>query len=114
MPVTLFHGRLSNTPARSFSFSQASFQAIGFSPELKVSVENGKVTTEPLAGTELRKGTEVEVNRLRQDLLNDPKEIVEHVLSVKAPIGEIHQVVENKEGTIMVEDLMSVRSRCSV
>lgn len=45
MPATLLHGRRSNTPARSFSVSQGGFQATGFSPELVVSVNNGKIIT---------------------------------------------------------------------
>jgi salicylate synthetase len=95
MPSTLLHGRRHNTPARTFIMNHAGFQAIGFSPELVMSVHNGTVLTEPLAGTcqfvstkedNLTKplagtrqfvDTKEENDKLRQTLVNDPKEIVE-------------------------------------
>ncbi|KAA8648678.1 uncharacterized protein ATNIH1004_004563 [Aspergillus tanneri] len=81
MPATLLCGRRLNNPKRSFSLCHEGFEATGFSPELVISVDNGKVTAEPLAGTRSCIGTEAEA--LAQELLNDPKEIVEHVMSVK-------------------------------
>ena len=92
MPATLLRGRRANTPARTFCLNQAGFQATGFSPELVVSVDKGKVTTEPLAGTRSRIGTKEEIEVLANELLNDDKEILEHVLSVKEPINELNRV----------------------
>ncbi|KAE8152565.1 ADC synthase [Aspergillus avenaceus] len=112
MPATLLQGRRSNNPARSFSFSHGGLQATGFSPELVLSVHDRKVTTEPLAGTRSCKGTEAEAEKLRHELLNDPKEIVEHVISVKEAIGELNQLCLSD--TIAVEGLMEVRRRGSV
>ncbi|PYI36858.1 ADC synthase [Aspergillus indologenus CBS 114.80] len=112
MPATLLCGRRCNAPARSFSLSHGGYQATGFSPELVMSVKRGKVTTEPLAGTRSRKGKDTEVERLRQELLNDPKEIVEHVISVREAIDELKRLCP--EDTVSVEDLMSVRPRGSV
>ncbi|KAH6691894.1 isochorismate synthase/isochorismate-pyruvate lyase mbtI [Verticillium dahliae] len=51
MPQTLLTGLKSNTPRTTFCLSHGGFQATGFSPELVMSLENGRVTTEPLAGT---------------------------------------------------------------
>ncbi|OQE26203.1 hypothetical protein PENFLA_c007G00108 [Penicillium flavigenum] len=112
MPATLLGGRRSNNPARCFSLSHAGFQATGFSPELVMSGQNGKVITEPLAGTRSCRGTEAEVERLKHELLSDPKEIVEHVLSVKEAIQELGQLCP--ANSIFVEDLMSVRARGAV
>ncbi|KAJ5876305.1 uncharacterized protein N7529_001889 [Penicillium soppii] len=112
MPATLLAGRRSNNPARTFSLSHAGYQATGFSPELVFSVDNGRVITEPLAGTRSAKGTEEEVKKLRHELLNDPKEIVEHVISVREAIEELRQLCP--PDTIKVEDLMSSRARGSV
>ncbi|PYH85649.1 isochorismate synthase/isochorismate-pyruvate lyase mbtI [Aspergillus uvarum CBS 121591] len=112
MPATLLCGRRCNAPARSFSLSHGGYQATGFSPELVMSVKKGKVTTEPLAGTRSRKGKDTEVERLRQELLNDSKEIVEHVISVREAIDELKRLCP--EDTVSVEDLMSVRPRGSV
>lgn len=112
MPATLLRGRRGNNPARSFSFSHAGFQATGFSPELVLSLSKGKVITEPLAGTRSRFGTDEEIARRRQDLLSDPKEIVEHVVSVMAAIGELKKFCDKP--SVVVEELMAVRDRGSV
>ncbi|OJZ88046.1 hypothetical protein ASPFODRAFT_712570 [Aspergillus luchuensis CBS 106.47] len=110
MPSTLYCGRQSNTPSRSFSLRHGNYQATGFSPELVMSLDKGVVATEPLAGTRSCKGTEAEIQRLRRDLETDSKEIVEHVISVKEAVHEISQLSDKP----MVEDFMSVRVRGSV
>ncbi|KFG84161.1 salicylate synthetase [Metarhizium anisopliae] len=112
MRATLRHGRGANTPKRSFSLNHAGFQATGFSPELVLLCERGKILTEPLAGTRACKGSKVERQKFRHELENDPKEIVEHVISVKEAIHEFNQVC--LPGTVIVEDLMSVRVRGDV
>ncbi|KAJ5383365.1 hypothetical protein N7517_001276 [Penicillium concentricum] len=112
MLATLLRGRRSNNPARSFSLNHAGYQATGLSPELVVSVNNRRVTTEPLAGTRSGLGSKEQVEKLREELLNDPKEIVEHVISVKETITELQQLCP--QGTVKVEDLMSIRARGSV
>ncbi|CAG8902760.1 unnamed protein product [Penicillium egyptiacum] len=65
-----------------------------------------------LAGTRSALGTNEEVENLRHELLNDPKEIVEHVVSVREAITELRQLCQ--PDTIKVEDLMSIRTRGSV
>ncbi|KAL2699592.1 hypothetical protein AAEP93_009567 [Penicillium crustosum] len=77
-----------------------------------MSVDNGRATAEPLAGTRSATGTKEEVKKLRHELLNDPKEIVEHVVSVKEAITELRQLCP--PDTIKVEDLMSIRMCGSV
>ncbi len=106
MPATLLHGRLSNTPARTFSMSHGGFEATGFSPELVVAVINGKTITEPLAGTRSRIGTEEQVKRLGEELIHDGKEIVEHVISVKEAITELNRVCTSD--TVAVEDFVGI------
>ncbi|CAI7588080.1 unnamed protein product [Penicillium glandicola] len=96
MPATLLLGRRANNPARSFCLNHTGFQATGFSPELVISCQ----------------GSKDEVERLRRELLNDPKEIVEHVISVKEAIEELGQLCIPYSVTI--DDFMSVRARGSV
>jgi salicylate synthetase len=112
MPSTLRHGRLFNSPARSFLLKHGQFEATGFSPELVTLVENGVVTTEPLAGTRSNLGTREEIAARRSDLLSDTKEIVEHVLSVRAAVEELDELC--LAGTVSVSDFMSIRERGSV
>ncbi|KAF3356935.1 54S ribosomal protein L9 [Verticillium dahliae VDG1] len=49
---------------------------------------------------------------MRQELLSDSKEIVEHVLSVKAAVEELEQICSNE--TVVVDDFMSIRERGKV
>ncbi|WOA52084.1 salicylate synthase [Dickeya solani] len=112
LPATLWRGRMSNTPARSFLLQQGAFAATGFSPEMVVTVEQGIVTSEPLAGTRALSGAADEDTYNRAELQSDSKEIVEHVISVKAAIEELETLC--KRDSVAVTDLMSVRERGSV
>ncbi|KAI1124963.1 putative salicylate synthetase [Nemania abortiva] len=112
MASTLIQGRQSNTPRRSFSLNHSGFQATGFSPELVFLVEDGKVITEPLAGTKRIQETGVQHTSLTNELQNDPKEVFEHAVSVREAISELRQICS--PGTVVVEDFMSVRARGSV
>lgn len=106
---TLQQGRPFNNPARSFAISHEGHRAAGFSPELVMLADHGRLTTEPLAGTRSREGDEAEIERLKQELLADPKEVVEHVISVREAVDELERVCEHD--SIVVEDFMSVRPR---
>lgn len=112
MSATLWRGRLANTPARSFLLKQGELEATGFSPEMVVTVENGFVTSEPLTGTRARSDSAGENVHNRAELQSDSKEIVEHVISVKAAIEELELLCCAQ--SVVVSDLMSVRERGSV
>lgn len=113
MPATYRYGRANNTPARSFLLRMGDLEAAGFSPELVASVdEAGIVTTEPLAGTRAFGRGVAEDLAARIDLESDPKEIVEHAVSVRTSMAEIESVAE--PGTSSVSDFMTVRERGSV
>lgn len=113
IPATYRLGRANNTPARSFLLRLGGLEAAGFSPELVASVDDERiVTTEPLAGTRaFGRGDAADV-AARADLLADPKEIVEHAISVQTSFAEITEVAE--PGTPVVSDFMAVRERGSV
>ncbi|EKQ7192370.1 salicylate synthase [Klebsiella oxytoca] len=112
MPSTLLCGRQANTPTRSFMFRQQGREALGFSPELVMAVSGSKVVTEPLAGTRDRMGDPQQNKEKETELLHDGKEVLEHILSVKEAIAELAVVCQ--PGSVVVEDLMSVRQRGSV
>ncbi|WP_373861273.1 salicylate synthase [Nocardia caishijiensis] len=113
VPATYRLGRANNTPARSFLLRLGGLEAAGFSPELVASVDDDRVvTTEPLAGTRAF-GLGADADRAaRVDLLADPKEIVEHAISVQTSFAEIAEVAV--PGTTAVSDFMAVRERGSV
>ncbi|MFI5795843.1 salicylate synthase [Streptomyces sp. NPDC051677] len=110
---TYLHGRSRNTPARSFLLNLGGRRVLGFSPETVAEVgTDGEVVTQPLAGTRARGFGDREDERLRAELLSDPKEISEHVLSVKLAEEELATVC--RPGTVSVRDLLSIRQRGSV
>ncbi|MBT2748718.1 salicylate synthase [Lysobacter sp. ISL-50] len=112
MPASLALGRRRNTPARAFALKFGSREAVGFSPELIMSVDGGIVSTEPLAGTRAKSIDPEADARNRQELVNDPKEIVEHAISVREAVDELMRICV--KGTVAVNDFMSVRNRGSV
>lgn len=113
VPATYRLGRAHNTPARSFLLRLGGLQAAGFSPELVASVDDDRVvTTEPLAGTRaFGRGAAADL-AARAELISDPKEIVEHAISVQTSFAEISAVAD--PGTPVVSDFMAVRERGSV
>ncbi|WP_245906078.1 salicylate synthase [Mycolicibacterium palauense] len=115
-PATYRKGRMRNTPARSFLMRFAGVRALGFSPELVAAVRGGGdrsiVVTEPLAGTRALGRGEAHDRAARDDLESNPKEIVEHAISVRTSMAEVAEVAE--PGTVVVRDFMTVRERGSV
>lgn len=109
-PATYAVGRRANTPARSFLLHLDGLRAVGFSPETVVEVTaDGRVTTQPLAGTRRRTGEETTDRRLREDLLSDAKELHEHAISVKVAVDELIDRCE--AGTVSVQDYMVIAER---
>ncbi|ENM5724749.1 salicylate synthase [Vibrio mimicus] len=106
-------GRLHNTPARSFMLKLNDLEAFGFSPETVLEVnQQGKVSTQPLAGTRFLPQDQDEAAKLKKELLTDPKEIAEHAASVKLAIEELEQVCT--ASSVHVSEFMTVSERGSV
>lgn len=98
--------RTINPSPYMFYFDLGDFYIIGASPEILVRVEDGTVTTRPLAGTRPRGKTAEEDNRLEQELRNDEKERAEHIMLVDLGRNDIGRVSE--PGTVEVSELMEV------
>ncbi|MBL1100544.1 salicylate synthase [Streptomyces coffeae] len=112
-PATYLAGRRANTPARSYLLDLGGYRAAGFSPETVLEVgEDGRLSTQPLAGTRARGADPVENERRRVELLTDPKEIHEHAVSVRLAWEEMETVC--RPGSVAVEEFMAVRPRGSV
>jgi anthranilate synthase component 1 len=79
---------------------------IGSSPEILCRVQDGVVTTRPLAGTRRRGTTPEEDAALEQELLADPKERAEHIMLVDLHRNDIGRVA--KVGSVKVDDVMTV------
>src|SRR5437764_2406730 len=79
---------------------------IGASPEILCRVQNGVITSRPLAGTRRRGATDEEDKKLEQELLADPKERAEHIMLVDLHRNDIGRV--SKVGTVKIDDVMTV------
>jgi anthranilate synthase component 1 len=64
----------------------------GASPEVMVRVEGGEVTVRPIAGTRPRGTVERDDLALERELLNDPKEIAEHIMLVDLGRNDVGRV----------------------
>jgi len=106
-------GRRYNTPARSFMLRDGAFQAYGFCPETLLEVAaDGQFSTQPLAGTRSLCGNPAADARLQRELLNDPKEVAEHAVSVKLAMEEMAPI--SAPGSLAVTEFMQVCRRGSV
>jgi salicylate synthase len=111
--ATYLLGRRQNSPARSFLLQMDGLEAAGFSPEIVVSVTaNGRVVSQPLAGTRALTRDAAANSRRRMELLSSEKEIFEHAISVKAGNDELLTVCE--PDSVGVRNLMTVEERGSV
>jgi anthranilate synthase component 1 len=79
---------------------------VGTSPEVLVRVEDGRVTTRPLAGTRPRAADPVRDAELERELLADAKERAEHVMLVDLGRNDVGRVA--RPGSVHVDRLMEV------
>lgn len=81
---------------------QTAFSIVGSSPEALVTVQDGRATTHPIAGTRWRGHTEEEDQLLEKELLTDEKERAEHLMLVDLGRNDLGRVCV--PGTVRVED----------
>jgi len=83
------------------------FTIIGTSPEDLISVKERTAAILPIAGTRKRGSTKKEDQHLEQELLNDPKELSEHVMLVDLARNDLGSI--SKYDTVNVTEKMQVR-----
>ena len=98
--------RLTNPSNYLYFLDFGDYQIMGASPESLVSVKNGVVTTNPIAGTRPRGTDEAEDDFLSKDLLGDQKEVAEHRMLVDLGRNDIGKI--SKVGTVKVTKYMEV------
>ena len=106
-PFTLYRGlRTSNPSPYMFYMDFETYTILGTSPESLVKVNNGIVTTNPIAGTKPRGKTPEEDEQIANELLNDPKEIAEHRMLVDLGRNDIGRISEI--GSVKIEKYMKI------
>ncbi|WP_051279111.1 aminodeoxychorismate synthase component I [Chitinilyticum aquatile] len=100
--------RQANPAPFSALLDLGSVQIVSSSPERLVSVRVGVVQTRPIAGTHPRSTDPVEDARLKQQLIDTPKERAEHIMLVDLERNDLGRIAV--PGTVHVDELMAVET----
>ena len=79
---------------------------MGASPEILVRLEKDEITLRPIAGTRKRGKNEQEDKLYEQDLLNDPKELAEHLMLIDLGRNDVGRVADI--GSVKVTEKMII------
>ena len=102
-PVNLYRALRSLNPSPYMYFMHLDdFHIVSSSPEILARVENGVIVNRPLAGTRRRGRTEAEDAALEQELVNDPKELAEHLMLIDLGRNDVGRV--SKIGSVRVTE----------
>ena len=106
-PINLYRALRSLNPSPYMYFLDlGDFQIVGSSPEILVRLEENIVTVRPIAGTRPRGTTEIEDIALEKDLLEDPKELAEHLMLIDLGRNDVGRVADM--GTVNLTDKMII------
>jgi anthranilate synthase component I len=107
-PITIYRAlrALNPSPYMFLLYFNEELSLVGASPEMMVRFEEGVASVRPIAGTRKRGATEAEDQTLAADLLQDPKEIAEHVMLVDLGRNDLGRVCEY--GTVKVPSMMFI------
>ena len=106
-PLEIYnHLRKSNPSPFMFYFNFDDFKIIGSSPEILVRLRNNQITVRPIAGTRPRGTTKVEDEKYRKDLLNDKKELSEHLMLLDLGRNDVGRV--SKVNSVKVTESFTV------
>ena len=98
--------RKTNPSPFMYFFNFKDFQIIGASPEILVRLRNNKVTIRPIAGTRPRGKNKKQDLFFEKDLLNDKKELSEHLMLLDLGRNDTGKV--SKINTVKVTESFSI------
>lgn len=108
-PFALYRALRRLNPSPFLFFLQLpDYTLVGSSPEILVRLRDGVVTIRPIAGTRKRGATPAEDRQLAQELLNDPKEISEHLMLLDLGRNDVGRVA--RTGTVKTTDKMIIEN----
>ena len=86
--------RKTNPSPFLYFFNFDEFQIVGSSPEILVRVRKNIITIRPIAGTRKRGKNKTEDDHLAKELLNDPKELSEHLMLLDLGRNDVGKVAK--------------------
>ncbi|MET0357000.1 MAG: anthranilate synthase component I [Cellvibrio sp.] len=106
-PINLYRALRNLNPSPYMYFMNlGDHHVVGSSPEILARLEDGEVTVRPIAGTRRRGYTPEEDRALEIELVNDPKEIAEHLMLIDLGRNDVGRVAEI--GSVKLTDKMVV------
>ncbi|MDJ0880366.1 MAG: anthranilate synthase component I [Gammaproteobacteria bacterium] len=106
-PINLYRALRGLNPSPYMYFlNLGDHHVVGSSPEILVHLEQGQVTVRPIAGTRPRGMNEHEDKQLEAELLNDPKELAEHLMLIDLGRNDAGRVSET--GSVKLTDKMII------
>ncbi len=106
-PVNLYRAlRCLNPSPYMYLLDLGGFQIVGASPEILVRLEDNTITVRPLAGTRPRGRDEAADLALERELLNDPKELAEHLMLIDLGRNDVGRVAV--PGSVRLTDKMLI------
>ena len=92
-PIEIYNYlRKSNPSPFMFYFNYEDFNILGSSPEILVRLRKGEVTIRPIAGTRPRGKNNTEDKKYKKDLLQDKKELAEHLMLLDLGRNDVGKV----------------------
>ncbi len=98
--------RVTNPSPFMYFFNFSDFQIVGASPEILVRLRDNKITVRPIAGTRPRGHTLKKDNFYAKDLLNDKKELSEHLMLLDLGRNDVGRV--SKINTVKVTEKFKI------
>ena len=106
-PIQLYRAlRCMNPSPYMYYLNLKDFHIVGSSPEILVRCEDDEVTVRPIAGTRPRGATEAEDLQFEKDLLDDPKELAEHLMLIDLGRNDVGRVATM--GSVELTDKMVI------
>jgi anthranilate synthase component 1 len=106
-PLNLYRSlRRLNPSPYMFFLNLDDFHIVGSSPEVLARLEDGQVTVRPIAGTRRRGKTAEEDLALEKEMLDDPKEIAEHLMLIDLGRNDVGRI--SQSGSVEVTEKMVV------
>ncbi|MFT6914368.1 MAG: anthranilate synthase component 1 [Motiliproteus sp.] len=106
-PLDLYRALRSLNPSPyMYLLNLGDFDVVGSSPEILARLEEGEVTVRPIAGTRKRGLTPEHDLALERELLEDPKEIAEHLMLIDLGRNDVGRVAEI--GSVELTDKMVI------